>query len=169
MAAKRKAKTGSGTKKGAKSAAPVKRRAAKKEPKLLTEDERNRLLKPTSDFRNVVEDTIEVWTAGGKGLRVPGRSPGQLRSLLRKATTASDREEKLRREVERKVAKLVDARMLAHHAVWNALLDVYSAVRGSRSAPQLQEAFAFLAESFRKGGRKPAAPEQQGGPKPQPE
>jgi len=140
----------------AKVAKPKKR--AKAAPKVLTADERARLLRPHDDFRELVANTIEVWTSTGKALRVANRAPSQLKRALSVAIKASEKEEKLRREFEAKLAHVADARLVAQHDVWSMLLDVYATVRGLRSAPELQQAYAFLGAAFARLGRKPAEP-----------
>ena len=127
---------------------PAKR--ASKSAKRLLPDERKSLVRPPIEYAEVIGNAIEAWSTSGKALRVTDRSPAALKSMLRKATTAADREQKLQRVYEAKLGALTDARMVAQADAWKALLDLYAAVRAARGNEQIQEAFAFLADHFSK-------------------
>jgi hypothetical protein len=126
-------------------------KAAKRRVKVvaLSEDERASLLRPPPTYQETVERVVSVWQSHRGALRVANRSAASLRSMLNKARRDSAREEKLRAAFELKMAPLRDARMRAEHAMWETTLDVYAVAKAqSRTAPELERAFAFLAEEF---------------------
>ena len=159
MAAKRKTtqKPTSAPKKKASAPARSARRKPAAPPR-LTPDQRRKLFKVPPEYAELISNVIETWTSSGKELRVTNRTPAKLKSLLRIARAAADREEKLRRQYEAKLGALLDARLLAQHEAWRALLDLYAAIRAARSNEGLQEAFAFLGEHFARNARKPDTP-----------
>jgi hypothetical protein len=110
----------------------------------LTVDARRKLLKPRSDYDDLVAQVAIHWEQD-PGLRVPGLTPARLRKLARDAERAVLRETALRAKLERQIAAVYDARLLAEDAVWRAVLDVNAAVKlFARSDENLPERFAFL-------------------------
>ena len=123
----------------------------------LSDAERASLLRPPPTYQETVERVVSVWQSHRGALRVANRSAASLRSMLNKARRDAAREEKLRAAFELKMAPLRDARMRAEHAMWETTLDVYAVAKAqSRTAPELERAFAFLAEEFARASKKKA-------------
>lgn len=140
----------------AKSVAPTK---TKRRVKVvaLSDAERASLLRPPPTYQETVERVVSVWQSHRGALRVANRSAASLRSMLNKARRDAAREEKLRAAFELKMAPLRDARMRAEHAMWETTLDVYAVAKAqSRTAPELERAFAFLADEFARASKKKA-------------
>jgi hypothetical protein len=144
------AKKPAAAQKSAKKPAAKKKIAAKKAPRakqpptLLTTEQRRKLLKPRDDFDDLVERVARTWDTSSS-LRVPNLSVSRLLNLLKRAKTAAQREQALREKMERSLRPLYDARLLAEHEVWRAVLDVNAAVKlFARSDPALGETFDFL-------------------------
>lgn len=124
----------------------------------LSDAERASLLRPPPTYQETVERVVSVWQSHRGALRVANRSAASLRSMLNKARRDAAREEKLRAAFELKMAPLRDARMRAEHAMWETTLDVYAVAKAqSRTAPELERAFAFLADEFGRASKKKAA------------
>jgi len=126
-------------------------KAARRRAKVvaLSDEERASLLRPPPTYQETVERVVSTWQSHRGALRVANRSAASLRSMLNKARRDSAREEKLRAAFELKMAPLRDARMRAEHAMWETTLDVYAVAKAqSRTAPELERAFAFLGDEF---------------------
>lgn len=142
---------------------PAKKPAAKRAaPRELNTKERQRLLKPRTDYGDVIERVARVWE-DDPSLKVPGLTRGKLLSQWRAAKRAADREDALRAKMEAKLRPLADARRLADDAAYRALLDVHAAVKlFTRTRPSVGEAYAFLADHLT-SARPEAAPEKPEG------
>ncbi len=148
MASKKATKS---TKKSAKSTAakPAKRTKAKAPPRALTAAEKNRLVKPLTEWPNLVERLVKTWRSHGKLVRVPGITAAKLASLMRAAQRANEREDALRAKLEAQLAPLADARLRAEHEVWKAALDVYAMVKSaSRTDPSIAAPFDFFSAAM---------------------
>jgi len=155
-----------------KPAAPAKKPAtsAKKVPgparkprvakKALTAEARRKLLKPRTDYEQLVEQVAVHWQQNPV-LRVPKLTAARLRKLARDALRASTKETSLRAKLERQIETVYDARLLAEDAVWRAVLDVNAAVKlFARSDETLPERFAFLTDALT-SSRGPSAPAER--------
>lgn len=127
--------------------------AAKRAPKPLSQDERQRLVKPADGYTELAERFAVTWTAN-KALKVPGMSPSKIKSALARAEKAAAREDALKRKLEEKLRPLQDARLQAEHDVWKLVLDAYAVAKAqARVAPELGRAFAFLGDALSKRSR----------------
>jgi len=138
-------------------------RAAKK---ALTADARRKLLKPRTDYEQLVEQVAVHWQQNPV-LRVPKLTAARLCKLARDALRASTKETSLRAKLERQIETVYDARLLAEDAVWRAVLDVNAAVKlFARSDETLPERFAFLTDALTssRGPSAPAEPTKPAGP-----
>ena len=140
-----------------KSVTPTKAKRRVKKVVALSDAERASLLRPPPTYQETVERVVTVWQSHRGALRVANRSAASLRSMLNKARRDAAREEKLRAAFELKMAPLRDARMRAEHTMWETTLDVYAVAKAqSRTAPELERAFAFLADEFGRASKKKA-------------
>jgi hypothetical protein len=147
----KKREDGASARKGAKK---ITKKSAKRSAKkrgatqLLSTDERLKLLKPREDFDETIERFVREWESY-RALRVPGLTAARMRSLLKKSERAAEKEAKVREKYERALAPLADARRLAQHDAFKALLLANKAVKlqGEIDAGVLQR-FAFLAEAL---------------------
>jgi len=164
-------KTASAKKATAQKQNPVKKPAAlAKKPraakKALTADARRKLLKPRTDYEQLVEQVAVHWQQNPV-LRVPKLTAARLRKLARDALRASTKETSLRAKLERQIETVYDARLLAEDAVWRAVLDVNAAVKlFARSDEKLPERFAFLTDALTstRGASGPTEPVTPGEP-----
>lgn len=139
--AKPAAKAAKSTKKPTKKPA-VKREAAPE----LSAKERQKLLKPRTDYGDVIEKVARAWEAD-PSLRVPGLTRAKLLTQWRAAKRAGEREDALREKMEARLRPLADARRLADDTAYRSLLDVHATVKlFARTRPSMSEAYAFLAE-----------------------
>jgi hypothetical protein len=141
-------------------AAPPKRtvsRAKRPVAKALTVDERRKLLKPRSDYDDVIENAVRVWSGEQRVVKVPGLTAPKLATLLRRAQTALAREETVRQRMEARLRPLQDARLRAEDAAVRALLDLNAGVKlYGRNDPRVLEAFAFVSEHLTSARGAPA-------------
>jgi len=147
-AAKSTRKPAKPTTKGAKKApAKAKKPAAKRPaPPELSAKERQKLLKPRTDYGDVIERVARAWEADPT-LKVPGLTRAKLLTRWRAAKRAGEREDALRERMEARLRPLADARRLADDAAYRSLLDVHASVKlFARSRPSVAEAYGFLAE-----------------------
>jgi hypothetical protein len=122
---------------------PAAKRAAAPE---LSAKERQKLLKPRTDYGDVIEKVARAWEAD-PSLKVPGLTRAKLLTQWRAAKRAGEREDALRAKMEAKLRPLADARRLADDAAYRSLLDVHATVKlFTRTRPSVGEAYAFLAE-----------------------
>ena len=151
-AAKPAAKAAKPTKKPTKKAA-VKRDVAPE----LSAKERQKLLKPRTDYGDVIEKVARAWEAD-PSLRVPGLTRAKLLTQWRAARRAGEREDALRAKMEAKLRPLADARRLADDTAYRSLLDVHATVTlFARTRPSMSEAYAFLAEHLTNTRSEPEA------------
>jgi hypothetical protein len=144
-------------KKGARRAAAKKAKPARP---ALTDEAKSRLVKPPTEYPAFVERSIAQWEDNKSTLKLANSTPARLRVLLNAARKARAREEALRAQLEKRLAPLADARLLAEDAVWRQTLDLYAVAKAQgRVLPQLVEAFAFLAELYKRGAKGGDAPE----------
>ena len=143
--AKPAAKTAKSSRKPAKK--PTKKPAAKREPAPeLSAKERQRLLKPRTDYGDVIEKVARAWEAD-PSLKVPGLTRAKLLTQWRAAKRAGEREDALREKMEARLRPLADARRLADDTAYRSLLDVHASVKlFARSRPSVAEAYGFLAD-----------------------
>lgn len=135
----------------AKKASGKSKSAAKPVPVAMTVEEKQRLLKPLTEFGDLVDRLVAVWGEHGKQVRVPGLTPGKLASKLRAAQRANKKEDALRAALEAKLQPLADARLRAEHDVWKNALDLYAMVKtASRTDPAIGKPFEFFAEALAK-------------------
>jgi hypothetical protein len=124
------------------------KRASRPDPVVLTSEERRRMLKPRENYVEIIERVLRTWDAN-RELRVPGLTQAGLRKRLAAAQRAAEREQKLREQVERKLRTLADARLVAEHTMWRALLDLHGAAKlFGRTAPSIAQDFAFLTDAL---------------------
>lgn len=148
--------------KSGKKAASAKKKVAKRSQKrapavLLTTEQRQVLLKPVSNYDDIVDRFVRAWGAEGSRLRAPGYTPAKLASLLKKAKLTAEKEERLRANIEPKLQAAMDARLVAQDALWRALMDIWAMAKAqSRTQPELGTAFGFMADVFTSGSRKSA-------------
>ncbi|MDB4931960.1 MAG: hypothetical protein JWM10_4444 [Myxococcaceae bacterium] len=115
-------------------------------PPELSAKERQKLLKPRTDYGDVIEKVARAWEAD-PSLKVPGLTRAKLLSQWRAAKRAGEREDALRAKMEAKLRPLADARRLADDSAYRSLLDVHATVKlFTRTRPSVGEAYAFLAE-----------------------
>lgn len=120
-------------------------------PAAMSTEEKQRLLKPLTEFRDLVERLTTVWTDHGKQVRVPGLTPAKLAAMLRSAERANKKEDALRAAFEAKLQPLADARLLAEHQVWKNALDLYAMVKtAARTDPSIAKPFEFFADALAK-------------------
>jgi hypothetical protein len=154
---KRRAKT-----KPAVKAQPRRGSAAKKAPvAALTTVEKARLLKPLSNFEELVTNLVKNWRAHGREIRVPGLTPAALAAKLRRARRASDMEEALRTRLETRLQPLADKRLRTEHDVWKSALDLHAMIKAAaRTNPAIATPFQEFAEALtrKRAGNDDAAP-----------
>ena len=129
----------------------AKRPARKVKPaqRVLSAEERARLLKPRTDFEELMRHVMREWAAT-RELHVPGITRSKFASLLRVSDRAEAKEQKVRERYERQLAPLADARRVAHSEAYRALLLLRKAVKLHTSVdPGVGERFAFLQEALR--------------------
>lgn len=162
-AAKKKVAAVKDTKKAAARRAAPK---AKVEQPALSADQKKRLLKPLSNFDDLIERLASTWKEHGRAIRVPGLTAGKLASLLRTAKAANKKEDALRARLEARLRPLADARLRAEHEAWKAALDVYAMIKAAaRTDPAILGPFEFFADALqrrRAGAEAPA--DADGGP-----
>jgi len=147
----------SGSKKGAKASAP-KHRAARVLPAGLTNDDKQRLLKPGQNYDSVAADSAAAWKANSRYLRIDGLSVGKFQSTVKKALRAWDKERVFRAKMDSKLQPLMDARMRLENDVMRNLLDLNAEVKtAARRRPELLDAFASLADFCSRGGGRPSS------------
>jgi hypothetical protein len=135
---------------------PAPKRAATKKKRsverpLLTDEAKTRLVRPPTEYPALVERSLAQWEENKSTLKVANSSPATLRGMLRAARKARAKEEAVRAQFEKKLAPLADARLLAEDAVWRQTLDLYAVAKAQgRVLPQLIEAFAFLADVYKR-------------------
>ncbi len=138
-----------------------KRRTKRAAARVLTPDERRSLLKPPGDYDDVIEQFVTVWSEK-RDLRVPKLTRARLASMLKKALRARDRENGEMIRLDERKRRFSDARLLAEHAAWNALLAANSAVKAhARVDPSMAEAFAFLTDALRRAPRDAGGGEEE--------
>lgn len=125
------------------------RKAAKKTPpKLLSSDEKQRLLKPIDGFTELGERFAAAWTERPT-LKVAGMSPAKLSRAIEIAKKSLARENALRAKMEEKLRPLSDARLLAEHEAWKMVLDAYAVAKAlARVNPEIGNAFAFVGQAM---------------------
>lgn len=136
------------------------RSAAKKNPsKLLSADEKLRLIKPIDGFTEVAERFAATWK-DRPTLKVAGMSPPKLLRAIESAKKAAARENALRAKLEEKLRPLTDARLLAEHAAWKMVLDAYAVAKAlARINPEVGHAFTFVGEAMTNKPKKKAKQE----------
>ena len=134
-------------------------------PDVLSLEERAKLLKPRTDFLDVLGRVTREWQ-NYRALRVPGLSAAKLASLAKKAARASEKEEAVAEAMQRKLVPLKDARRVAHDAAYRALLDTHAAIKlHARLDPGVVERFAFVTALVR---NQPPPSDDGGGAPPPP-
>lgn len=133
--------------KGAKASAP--RKATKKAPrKLLSFEEKQRLIKPIDGFTEIAERFAAAWTERPT-LKVAGLSAAKLSRAVEVARKSLARENALRAKLEEKLRPLSDARLLAEHQAWKMVLDAYAVAKAlARVDPEVGHAFAFVGQAM---------------------
>jgi hypothetical protein len=125
--------------------------STKSVPAAMTVEQKQRLLKPLTEFGDLVERLVEVWGTHGKQVRVPGLSPAKLAAKLRAAERANKKEDALRTAFEAKLQPLADARLRAEHDVWKNALDLYAMIKtAARTDPAIAKPFEFFANALTK-------------------
>lgn len=150
-------KGGKPVKKSAASGKKSSARAAASGPRPLSQEERQRLVKPIDGYAELAERFAAAW-AENNGLKVPGITPGKIASAVKRAKKAAAREESVRRKLEEKLRPLQDGRLQAEHDAWKLVLDAYAVAKAqSRVSPEIGRAFSFLGEALTRK-RRPKAP-----------
>jgi hypothetical protein len=131
------------------------RAASKKVPKkLLTVEDKQRLIKPIDGFGEIAERFAAAWS-DRKALKVTGLSPAKLLRALESAKRAAARENALRSKLEEKLRPLMDARLLAEHEAWKMVLDAYAVAKAlARVDPEVGHTFAFVGDALTPRARK---------------
>ena len=125
------------------------RRAKRTASRVLTPGERQVLLKPPSNYDDIIAKFLTAWSEK-RELRIPKLTRARLAAMLHKALSARDRENAVTIRLEEQRHRVADARLVAEHAAWSALLAANSAVKAhARVDPALADAFAFLTEALR--------------------
>ncbi len=135
--------------------------------KLLSAEQRARLLKPPENAEEVADQAANLLEAAGR--RVPAKvRPSQLRRLAAVARKAQDKEQQFEARIAEKLAALQDARLKAYDALWRAVLDVNAAAYyAERDDEGLKKLFAPLHASIpggRPSGGGSDAPEEASAP-----
>lgn len=153
------AKKAQATKKG------VVRKSVKRSPPVrLTTEERQALLKPISNYDDLVERFVRTWSAEGSALKAPGHTPAKLASLLTRAKRTAEKEERLRAALEPKLEAAMDARLTAQDELWRTLMDIWAMAKAqARTQPELGTAFAFMADVFSRKSGSGASDDTQSG------
>ncbi len=137
--------------------------------KLLSIEQRARLLKPPENAEEVAEQARDLLEAVGR--RVPTKvRPSQITRLVATARRAQFKEQRFETKIAEKLAALQDARLVAYDALWRAVLDVNAAANyAERNDVGLRKVFEPLHRGI-PGGRPPdggTGPEpRQGEPPP---
>ncbi|UJR84637.1 hypothetical protein [Sandaracinus amylolyticus] len=126
---------------------PAKKTAAKKrEPMVLSADERQRVPKPREGWQDVLDRALDTWEATPK-LKVPGLTLAKLTRLGAQAEKAAERERELVAKQSRALRPLSDARLVKQGEAWSAMLELHAAVKyHARQDPALLDQFAFLGD-----------------------
>ncbi|HRI70999.1 MAG TPA: hypothetical protein PK156_42500 [Polyangium sp.] len=135
------------------------RSATKKTPpKLLSVDEKLRLLKPMDGFTEIAERFAATWKDQST-LKVAGLSPARLLRAIESAKRAAARENALRMKLEEKLRPLNDARLLAEHEAWKMVLDAYAVAKAlARVNPEIGHAFTFVGAAMTNKPKKKPTP-----------
>jgi 3-oxoacyl-[acyl-carrier-protein] synthase III len=158
-AAKKSAKTTAAKRVAGKTSKPTRTKKSKVERPLLTDEAKARLLKPPTDYLSLVERVLSQWSEHKSTLKLANSSPAKLRSQLAAARKARAKEEALRAQMEKRLAPLVDARLLADDGVWRQTLDLYALAKAQgRVLPQVAEAFGFLADVYKRSAKESEEP-----------
>jgi hypothetical protein len=127
---------------------PAKARGKRADKRVLTDTERLKLLKPRGEYDKIVEKIASELESGT--LKVQGLSAAKLDRLLKVAEKARTRENALRTKQEKAMRRLSDARLIAEHDLWSAVLDVNANVKlAARKRPEVSSRFAFLTDALR--------------------
>ena len=135
------------------------RAAAKKTPaKLLSAEEKQRLLKPQDGFAELAERFVTEWK-GRPTLKVAGLSPAKLQRAIESAKKTLAKENALRSKLEEKLRPLSDARLQAEHEAYKMVLDAYAVAKAlARVDPAMGHAFAFVGEAMTPRSKRHIAP-----------
>jgi hypothetical protein len=139
-------------------------RAAAKKPtkKLLSAEEKLRLIKPIDGYTEIADRFAATWK-DRPALKVTGLSASKLASAIGSAKKAAAKENALRAKLEEKLRPLTDARLLAEHEAWKMVLDAYAVAKAlARVDPEIGHAFSFVGEAMTNKPKKKAdqAPEK---------
>jgi hypothetical protein len=137
-------------------------RRAKATPARLTSDDRARKLYRGDDQNELVGDLLTAWELVQSKVRVPGLTRARVRSLMKKANKATDKEAALAAKQAAKLAPLTDARIVANDEVYRAALAVKRVADAiAATDPSVGEAFEKVTARFR---RSPSAPADESTP-----
>lgn len=144
----------------------TKRSASKKPaPKLLSADEKQRLIRPIDGYTEVAERFAATWK-DRPTLKVAGLSAPKLERAIASAKKAAAKENALRAKLEEKLRPLTDARLLAEHDAWKMVLDAYAVAKAlARVNPEMGHVFAFVGEAMTNKPKKKAQPTPEQPPK----
>ncbi len=135
------------------------KRSQKAQTSRLSNEERQRKVRPGDDLNELVGEVLTAWDRVSKKVRVPDVSPAKLKSLLVKAQRAAAREAQVTARLEERLAPLADARLTANDAVYRAALAVKRIADAvAETHPEVSEAFAVVSERFRRGQKQPEQP-----------
>lgn len=131
------------------------RKSAKKTPrKLLSSEEKQRLLKPIDGFTEIAERFAATWVERPT-LKVSGMSAAKLARAVELARKSLARENAVRAKLEEKLRPLSDARLLAEHEAWKMVLDAYAVAKAlARVNPEVGHAFAFVGQAMTSKSKK---------------
>lgn len=135
------------------------RASAKKTPaKLLSVEEKQRLLKPQDGFAELAERFVAEWK-GHPTLKVAGLSPAKLERAIEAAKKALAKENALRSKLEEKLRPLSDSRLLAEHDAYKMVLDAYAVAKAlARVDPAMGHAFSFVGDALGPRSKRNVAP-----------
>jgi hypothetical protein len=124
----------------------TKKRATRMKARTLSQEERQRVVKPRDGWEAVFDRALDAWKAA-PALKVPGLTLTKLARMGEKAEKAADQERALIAKQDRELRPRADARLLAQGAVWKSLLELNAAVKyQARQDPTLLEQFSFLTD-----------------------
>ena len=134
-----------------KSAAKPAPKRAKATAARLTSDDRARKLYRGDDQNELVGEVLTAWELVATKVRVPGVTGARLRSLMKKANKATDKEAAIAAKQASKLAPLADARIVANDEVYRAALAVKRVADAiAATDPSVAEAFEKVTARFRR-------------------
>lgn len=132
-----------------KSAKPVVHHAKRAVEAPLSQDERQRMLKPRAGADDVADDAVVKW-GNERGLRVDDLTRAKLARFVREFRKWNAKETALADKQARQMQPVRDGRVRASDALWRALLDLRAAVGlRARKDPTIEERFGALIDALK--------------------